>query len=177
MEAHLGACSRCRDDVEGLFDALTDLSEGVSRPGDRVFRRLQASVGRVERFTVHVPLLSDLLDLPANDVRLLLHDFDDAWPEVVPGVALRPFAAGPAQAERGSLAVLARVQPGAAIPPHRHVGPEHTLVLEGAFTDDDGGGQAGSLVTRPAGLRHLARGAGDSPCLAIIVMEGGIGAA
>ena len=56
----------------------------------------------------------------------------------------------------GRLTTLTRMEPGARLPEHRHVGIEQSFVLEGTLVDDDGACTAGNFVWRRAGSVHSA---------------------
>jgi anti-sigma factor ChrR (cupin superfamily) len=52
------------------------------------------------------------------------------------------------------LTILARLEPGAGIPPHVHEDLEQTFVLEGSLVDDEGECTAGNFVIRAKGSSH-----------------------
>jgi quercetin dioxygenase-like cupin family protein len=54
----------------------------------------------------------------------------------------------------GMLTILAKLDPGAGIPPHVHEDLEQTFVLEGSLLDDEGECTAGNFVIRAKGSRH-----------------------
>jgi anti-sigma factor ChrR (cupin superfamily) len=56
----------------------------------------------------------------------------------------------------GRMTVLTRMEPGAKLPDHRHVGLEQSFVLEGSLVDSDGACTAGNYVWRRAGSVHNA---------------------
>lgn len=56
----------------------------------------------------------------------------------------------------GLMTSLTRLQPGAELPDHEHVGIEQSYVIEGALVDHEGICSAGNFVWRPAGSRHVA---------------------
>ncbi|MCI0547489.1 MAG: cupin domain-containing protein [Candidatus Rokubacteria bacterium] len=56
----------------------------------------------------------------------------------------------------GKVTSLTRMEPGAVLPDHRHVGIEQSYVLEGTLVDDDGACTAGNFVWRRAGSVHSA---------------------
>jgi hypothetical protein len=56
----------------------------------------------------------------------------------------------------GRMTTLTRMEPGARLPDHRHVGIEQSYVLEGTLVDDDGACTAGNFVWRRAGSVHSA---------------------
>jgi anti-sigma factor ChrR (cupin superfamily) len=56
----------------------------------------------------------------------------------------------------GPLTTLTRMEPGAKLPSHRHVGIEQSYVLEGTLVDEDGACASGNFVWRRAGSVHEA---------------------
>ena len=56
----------------------------------------------------------------------------------------------------GRRTTLTKMEPGAKLPDHRHVGIEQSYVLEGTLVDDDGACTAGNFVWRRAGSVHNA---------------------
>ncbi len=85
--------------------------------------------------------------------------------------------------EREGAAVLIRMAPGKSYAPHRHVGTEEVLVLQGGYEDEFGVHAAGDFVHYPAGTVHSPRALGSpaSPvtesnpaCVLYAVVPGGI---
>ncbi|HXH81845.1 MAG TPA: cupin domain-containing protein [Candidatus Tectomicrobia bacterium] len=58
--------------------------------------------------------------------------------------------------DSGRLTTLTRMEPGARLPKHRHVGLEQSYVLQGTLVDDDGACAAGDFVWRRPGSVHSA---------------------
>jgi anti-sigma factor ChrR (cupin superfamily) len=58
--------------------------------------------------------------------------------------------------DSGRLTSLTRMEPGARLPRHRHVGLEQSYVLEGSLVDGDGVCTAGNYVWRRPGSVHEA---------------------
>ncbi len=56
----------------------------------------------------------------------------------------------------GRRTVLTRMEPGAWLPRHRHVGLEQSFILEGSLVDEDGACTAGNFVWRRPGSIHSA---------------------
>jgi anti-sigma factor ChrR (cupin superfamily) len=85
--------------------------------------------------------------------------------------------------ERGGAAVLIRMEPGAGYAPHRHIGSEDVLVLQGGYRDERGEYRRGDFVHYEPGSAHapVALGVGDDPvsaenpaCLLFAVASAGI---
>ena len=56
----------------------------------------------------------------------------------------------------GKTTSLTKMEPGARLPDHRHVGIEQSFVLEGTLVDEDGACTAGNYVWRRPGSVHDA---------------------
>lgn len=124
---------------------------------------------------MHIPGLRADLDLATLDWRATR----------VPGVAWFPLhlehdaAAGSA---RGGGAVLIRMEPGAGYEPHRHVGPEAVLVLQGGYRDERGSYPRGTFVHYEDGSTHEPVALGDpdrpagenNPACVLFAVAGGI---
>ena len=83
---------------------------------------------------------------------------------------------------RGGAAVLIRMEAGSGYAPHRHVGTEDVLVLQGGYADRFGVHRAGDHVHYAAGTEHAPRAlaeesaSGGSPvaCILYAVVPQGI---
>jgi anti-sigma factor ChrR (cupin superfamily) len=73
------------------------------------------------------------------------------WIETSPGTRMKVIYHDP---DSGMLTILAKLEPGAGIPPHVHEDLEQTFVLEGSLVDDEGACTAGNFVIRAKGSRH-----------------------
>ena len=73
------------------------------------------------------------------------------WIETAPGSKMKVIYHDPAT---DMLTILAKLEPGAGIPPHVHEDLEQTFVLEGSLVDDEGECTAGNFVIRAKGSRH-----------------------
>jgi anti-sigma factor ChrR (cupin superfamily) len=73
------------------------------------------------------------------------------WIETAPGNKMKVIYHDPAT---DMLTILAKLEPGAGIPPHVHEDLEQTLVLEGSLVDQEGECTAGNFVIRAKGSRH-----------------------
>lgn len=68
------------------------------------------------------------------------------------GIAIKTLYRDPS----GKLTTLTKMDRGAVLPRHRHVGLEQSYVLEGTLVDDDGSCTAGNFVWRHPGSVHQA---------------------
>jgi putative transcriptional regulator len=65
---------------------------------------------------------------------------------------------------------LLRLMPGRGLPVHRHAGTEHTVVLQGGYTDATGNFGVGDFTFGPDSEHEPIADAGE-PCIALIVLE------
>jgi anti-sigma factor ChrR (cupin superfamily) len=94
---------------------------------------------------------------------------DMAWQEMQPGIRMKPLWTDEQTKRR---AVLSRIDPGAQLPRHKHVGDELVFVLEGALSDEFGTVTAGNMGYRPDGCVHTVASKNGATVLAVIT--GGI---
>lgn len=76
----------------------------------------------------------------------------DWEPTKYPGVSIKRLY----EDASGRMTSLTKMEAGAKLPDHRHVGIEQSYVLEGTLVDDDGVCTAGNFVWRRAGSVHNA---------------------
>lgn len=97
-------------------------------------------------------------------------DYGEFQP-LYPGVEILPLygpeTSSAANGAPHASAALIRYQPGAKVPPHRHSGYEHIIVLEGAQSDDSGEYERGTCVMNPPGTSHAVSSAKGCLVLAI----------
>ncbi len=90
---------------------------------------------------------------------------DLPWQERQPGVRAKTIWAHP---ETKRQALLTRLEPGAQLPLHRHVGDELIFVIEGAVSDESGSVTAGNVGYRPHGCVHTVTAKNGATVLAIL---------
>jgi anti-sigma factor ChrR (cupin superfamily) len=64
--------------------------------------------------------------------------------------------------------LLARFEPGATLPPHRHVGDELIFLVEGANADESGGVATSHMNYRPDGCVHTVSTQNGATVLAVV---------
>jgi anti-sigma factor ChrR (cupin superfamily) len=87
------------------------------------------------------------------------------WEERPPGVRMKSLWEHPASRRR---AVMTRIEPGAKLPLHRHVGDELVFVIEGAIADEFGTIATGNVGYRPNGCVHTVSTSNGATLLAIL---------
>ena len=90
---------------------------------------------------------------------------DLPWAETRPGVRQKRIWEDPASERR---AILARFEPGATLPKHRHVGDELIFVVEGANADESGVVATGNMNYRPNGCVHTVTTKNGATVLAVV---------
>lgn len=144
FEAHLRTCDACRADLKVEHSVLAGLTASV--PPRAAVR------DRLLDFT-HAPR-SPL------DLREL------TWEEVAPGVRLHIIRD---DAPRGVRSQIMWTEPGAKRPPHRHLGDEDILILEGGLVVGDGLYASGEICRVRAGRFHVEEAAEGGPCVCYLV--------
>lgn len=87
------------------------------------------------------------------------------WIDARPGVRQKRIWEDKATERR---ALLARFEPGATLPKHRHVGDELIFVLEGANADESGVVATGNMNYRPEGCVHTVTTQNGATVLAVV---------
>jgi anti-sigma factor ChrR (cupin superfamily) len=87
------------------------------------------------------------------------------WEKRQPGVRMKSLWEHPASRRR---AVMTRIEPGAKLPLHRHVGDELVFVIEGAIADEFGTIATGNVGYRPNGCVHTVSTSNGATLLAIL---------
>jgi len=90
---------------------------------------------------------------------------DIEWKERQPGVQGKSLWEDPATHRR---ALMTRLEPGAELARHRHVGDELVFVIEGAISDEFGTVSAGSMGYRPDRCVHTVSSKNGATVLAFI---------
>ena len=90
---------------------------------------------------------------------------DLAWVDTRPGVRQKRIWEDKAGERR---AILARFEPGATLPPHRHVGDELIFLVEGANADESGIVATGNMNYRPNGCVHSVTTKNGATVLAVV---------
>ena len=123
VEAHLGACAECRDEVallrpivDGFFH---EWPTDVLRPSSSLWERL---VDRIDT------------NKSASPKSPSWRGLEPKWEEVASGIHCKIFSTDP---DNDRVTMLVRLAPGAAYPAHRHAGVEVLHLLHGELWIDD----------------------------------------
>jgi putative transcriptional regulator len=176
-------CRRCAERLkahETVAAALFETLEPVAMANgalDALFERIDQ--GDRDRQPIVVPKgLPGLADgfaapVPAPVANVLARwDGRRAWRRVAGGIeALDLNESGD---HSGTSVELMRLDPGRSIPKHDHEGLELTLVLQGAFSDENGRYGPGDVaVGHPGGIHRPVSGE-DEVCICLAVTDGAL---
>lgn len=139
VTAHLAACAFCTRELAATAEALGAVAlalDPASPPPEGRERLLAAT--RTGRFADFADRVAHLFDVARERAAELLDWIDDPsrWERQLDWIHLLHLEGGPAVA--GADAGFVRLRAGAQFPPHRHLGDERVLVLQGAIHLDDG---------------------------------------
>lgn len=161
-----------------MTKARPDAHSAAELPADRALRlgadRLHRAISELPlRYAPFFGRLARLWEIPEDRVRSELGRARDAgsWtPSFLPG--LRVFNVDPASGGSPFNARLLRFAPGARFPRHVHLGHEHVLVLQGAYSDGEVEVGAGDEQSMHAGGEHELFIIGAEPCVTAIREHG-----
>jgi anti-sigma factor ChrR (cupin superfamily) len=112
--------------------------------------------------TGDIELVDDRQSGPPSQIFTLS---DLPWIETRPGVRTKRIWEDKVNERR---ALLARFEPGATLPLHRHVGDELIFLVEGANADESGVVATGSMNYRPNGCVHTVTTQNGATVLAVV---------
>jgi quercetin dioxygenase-like cupin family protein len=148
------------------YQASAELLVAPATPPPDVKARLMASTGggRFEKLSNRMATLFDVAVDKAREF-LGLIERPASWEQEQGGISLVHFAGGPAYAAADCGFV--RLEPGAIFPPHKHLGEEAMLVLQGQLRDGASNRLLGpgDLVLQAEGSEHHLICEGSEPCI------------
>ena len=147
FEQHLqGGCAECEAELESFANTVAALGFSASdeQPPDRVRSALLARMARhgPSEIEAAVKTTADIVSVRASD---------GEWHEVQKGVSFKRLYV---DTNTGIATTLVRMQPGTALPIHRHLGVEQVFVIEGDCNIAGHGLVAGDYHRADAGTTH-----------------------
>lgn len=172
--AHVATCASCQRLRDQLLATLGDLplSLAPAEPSPALFQRVGTSLDHLERFATFAPRLAELLALPPNDARRILHVFErlEDWKPKANWAGMRAdmLPTGPLASEVTGLLVC--YDAGGQVGHHRHWQEERVIVFQGALETDGGVkvGRGDELVS-PVDSEHSLRVHDEEDCLCAII--------
>lgn len=167
VATHLSLCDECRAAAE-CWDAVGgEVLEDGPEPEAMDAGALQATMRLVEAGLPEAPAPRAAGPFPGP-----LADYVGGGPEAV---RWRKIGGGVAQAilptARGATARLLRIPGGTAVPDHGHRGTELTLVLQGAFADEDGRYVRGDVEIADEATHHTPTAEPGEDCICLAATD------
>jgi len=171
IATHLALCSECRDLVSGL-DAVGGVLLDRLPPAEVSPEALDMLIGRLDEpapAPAAPPIPRDPV-LPAPLRAYVGRDSDRiAWRRL--SLSVEEFVL-PIPATAGFSTRLLRIAAGGTVPSHTHEGSEMTLVLSGAFSDENGRYARGDIAAGDPSIEHRPVADPDGACICLSVVEG-----
>ena len=178
LEAHVAGCSRCAAELTRAADAFAALALALpAEPPPPSLRARILADARPPRLAAMLDKLASLFDITRARARALLDQIDDpaAWMDgpVPDSWVMMADGCGPQVA--GAFCGFVKMGPRVKWPPHKHLGRELMLVLDGGFTQHDG------VEVHPGDLHVMEEGSShgftifpDETCISAAVVFGGV---
>ena len=172
VATHISMCDKCRAALES-FDAvggaLLEDSQEVSIDSDALVKTL--SLIRSDPQGINLPKAveppSKPCEIPMPLAGYIGDRFEDIkWKHIGMGVKQSIL-----ETSDDATARLLYIPPGTAVPDHSHSGIELTLVLQGAFADEDDYFAAGDIEVADGDVKHAPVAAEGMPCICLAVTE------
>lgn len=165
VATHLSLCDTCRADAqayEAVGGVMLGRSSSTMSPDS-----LEQTLAQLDDAFDPAPEAAPVSDLPAPLASYVGGDLDKVkWRPVGLGVkqAILPTA-------KGATARLLRIPAGTAMPDHGHKGKELTLVLKGAFQDDDDYFARGDIEIADKDVQHIPVADIHEDCICLAVTD------
>jgi predicted ChrR family anti-sigma factor len=178
VEALEGADATQQRDLLEVVHRLPEALPAAGAPGPIALRaRLLEETSRApERYAPFTRTLSELYDLPRDEIRGLLERTTEpgAWKASgLPGIKKLPVRAGASR--RGAQTYLVKFAAGVRFPEHHHDGLETALIMAGSYTESSGKVYAtGDIHLMEPGTAHSFTIAKDEDCIAATLLHGGL---
>jgi putative transcriptional regulator len=170
VSLHLNYCEQCRRAHQQLQQLGSVLFEELA-PQQVDDSLLRTVMGRLDDEPEPLSYSSTAVegdDCPPLIQRLMKGDYRNLeWKKLSSQVRVSRLRTGDAVNE----VALYHINAGASIPKHTHNGTELTLVLEGAFSDEEGRYEAGDFVMRDASQQHTPTATQERDCICIGVLD------
>lgn len=172
VSVHLDQCSQCREQVKRLNMVGAELFATHSETSSQEH---MAKLKNNVMAAISQPQADDLSaesgtyrNIPQSLRRFIPKGFNALnWIHLTPSFKLATLC----NEVGGAQIALSRVKPGARLPSHRHTGNEITVVLKGAFSDEDGLYREGDFICRDHHDKHQPRVTKDAECICLIVLD------
>lgn len=168
IAAHVSLCDSCRAAVEahetlgGAVLATADAAPMATDALDRALSSIRAAAP--EARPIRLPETDSPLPAPLS---AYVASFDDVrWRSLGLGVKQAILPTSPEATAR-----LLYIPAGTAVPDHSHNGLELTLVLQGAFSDEDGHYARGDIEIADPSVNHMPVADISEDCICLAVTD------
>lgn len=177
VSVHLDQCPHCREQMRRLNNVGAELfAEQIidSRPEHMASLKsnVLAAIVNSDQPAANSKHESEqetvFQHIPRSLRRLIPRGFNELnWMPLTPSFKLATLS----DEAGGPQIALSRVKPGARLPNHTHTGNEITVVLKGAFSDDEGLYREGDFICRDHNHKHQPRVTKDAECICLIILD------
>lgn len=173
VSVHLDQCSQCREQVRRLNMVGAELfathTETTSHDHmAQLKQNVMAAITQSKSEAVTADNTDGGRSIPESLRRFIPKGFNALnWIHLTPSFKLATLC----NEMGGAQIALSCVKPGACLPSHRHTGNEITVVLKGAFSDEDGLYREGDFICRDQHDKHQPRVTKDAECICLIVLD------
>lgn len=180
IAAHLHYCEQCRRQVRQLNQLGGALLESATRPVapepgalDNIMAQIEnraAGIGAPPSQPVDSasPALDRLQKcLPPVVAKLVGNPASLKWQRLSPSMKMTNLKTGQSQCQVS----LIKIAAGGRVLEHNHRGNEFTIVLKGAFSDNNGVYQAGDFLHNQPGEVHTPCATTDADCLCFTILD------
>ena len=179
LEAHIAGCARCNQELLHAADAFAALALALpaEAPPPLLRERVLADA-KPPRLAAMIDKLASVFDVTRARARALLDKIDDpaSWMDGPVPDSWIMMAEGCGPKVAGAFCGFVKMGPSVKWPPHKHLGTEYMLVLEGGFKQDDDGVEVhpGDLHVMTEGSSHGFTIFEDETCVSAAVVFGGV---
>jgi putative transcriptional regulator len=170
VSLHLNYCEQCQHNHQRLQQLGSALFEDLSpqQVDDSLLRSVLSRLDDEEPALAFPGDAKQEDGYPALVQRLMAGEYDELdWQRINSALRISRLRTGDPDNEFA----LYHIKAGGSIPKHTHKGTELTLVLDGAFSDEDGLYQQGDFLMRDAEQVHTPTAAQDADCVCIGVLD------
>lgn len=172
IDSHFALCAAC-ERVGGATMALGGALLERLPPSELDAQLFERTLARLDE-AVPVPPAAPIRRSPAPNLGLTLPAplsgrAVSGWRWMGPGVAFAPLRV---PEDRAAKLLLLRIGAGRRMPRHGHGGTELTLVLQGAFEDENDSYTVGDIAEEDRESRHTPVVTGDRTCVCLTAIEG-----
>lgn len=171
ISVHLEYCSECREQLQRLESLGSELFQSLTpaAPSSGLRQQVLAQLDQTkDRSQPSAPAQGQQGDIPRCLHQFIAGDYNSrSWRFVSPSIRSSELC----RDSNGAKVELLRIKPGGSAATHSHLGDEYTVVLQGAFSDEEGLYRKGDFLLRDASHKHTPVATRDEECICLVVSE------